>query len=477
MTFIVTKFGGTSVSTRQNWDNIVTITQKHIDNGFKPVIVCSALTQATNQLEQAVSLAIEGQYQSILNHIKLRYEKLSEALQVNFSFIQQDFFRLEQLLQGISLLKEATPKTRALILSFGEIMMTRLGHAFLNQQAILSDWFDVKEALKTEESPYHPLDYLKAKINPQIQPLLIEKFNQMSAKAIITQGFIASTHKGETVLLSRGGSDTSGALIGAALHAHSVEIWTDVPGIYTANPHRLSNARLIKQLHYDEAQEIATMGAKILHPQAIPPVSKFNIPMYIKCTLDPSHSGTRISKEKDKEVTIKSIQMKDNITLISIETSNMWQQSGFLADIFQVFKRKQISIDLLASSECTITVSLDPSPDTLNKSFMESVLNELNEIGKTAYIEQCAAISIIGHHIKSIIPQLGETLTLFSSHPIYLMSMANNDLNLTFVVESTQAEALSHQLHEKLIIMKTNHAIYAESWNELIKKSPQLVLS
>lgn len=467
MNFIVTKFGGTSVSSRSTWDNIAAITRQHIKQGVKPVIVCSALTQATNQLDQAATLAVNNQYGPILSMLTRGYQSLAEQLDVPFSLLEKDFEHIKRLLQGIALLKEITPKTKALLLSHGEVMITRLGHAFLNTLGVSCMWFDIKEALQAHIPKRGTVDYLKARVEPIIQPDLIRRFQKINEHAIITQGFIAASPTGETVLLSRGGSDTSGALLAAALDAASCEIWTDVPGIYTANPHRLPNARLLTSLHYDEAQEISTMGAKVLHPHAIPPVSKFNIPMHIKCTQHPDHFGTLISNNhKDDALPIKSIQVKEGLCLISIDTSSMWQQVGFLADVFTIFKEHGISIDLLSSSECSITVSLDNAAFMTDPEALSLLLNDLNPFGSVSFIEKCAAISVIGHRIRTIIPELGETLKLFKEHPIFLVSMAANDLNLTFVVEHQQAESLAKKLHELLIEQQPIQGGYAKSWQE-----------
>lgn len=268
---IVTKFGGTSVSTRNTWDNIASITQKHMSSGAQPVIVCSALTQISNKLEKAIDAALINEHQSILTDIRKGHLHLAEQLEVNPELIAQDLHQLEQWLTGIALLKQAPAKTHAQILSMGELMMTRLGHAFLENKGIRCQWYDARELLISTPFPDgDTANYLTARCESEYAPELVEKFIASGAQAIITQGFFAANPQGETVLLGRGGSDTSAALIAAKLQAASCEIWTDVPGIYTANPHQLPQARLLKKLNYDEAQEIATMGAKVLHPNCIP---------------------------------------------------------------------------------------------------------------------------------------------------------------------------------------------------------------
>jgi bifunctional diaminopimelate decarboxylase / aspartate kinase len=432
---VITKFGGTSVSSRETWEHIAAITQQHLNQGSQPIIVCSALTQASNQLEQLVEIARFGNHLELLAKLTKNYTNLAYALEVNPDLIALDLQQLTQWLTGISLLKEAPAKTHAQILSLGELMITRLGHAFLNQYGIDCHWFDARTALVSVPAPNSGSDnYLAARCSDTPNPELAYQLATCGSKVIITQGFIAANPQGETVLLGRGGSDTSAALLAAILKADVCEIWTDVPGIYTANPHQLPHARLLKQLNYDEAQEIASMGAKVLHPLSIPPVKRANIPMIVKYTCMPEHSGTRISQESDDNAPpIKSIQVKASITLISIDTSTMWQQVGFLSDVFFLFKTHGFSIDLFCHAKI---------------------------------IEPCSAVSLVGHHIRTVLPQLGSALEVFDDQQVHLMSLASNDLNLTFVVDESKAEKLSQKLHSLLIENNPQSFYYSKSWHE-----------
>lgn len=465
---VITKFGGTSVSSRENWENIAAITRQHIQKGVQPVIVCSALSQASNQLEKLIEAALINEHQSLEKKLQTDYLKLAKALEVKPVLIEEAFRQLEQWLQGIALLKEATPKIRAQVLSLGELMLTKLGHAFLEQQGLSCYWFDARQGLiTTSSSSSETSHYLAARCEDKPNPALKKQFLNTGTQAIITQGFIASNPQGETVLLGRGGSDTSAALFAALLNAKACEIWTDVPGIYTANPHQLPHARLLKQLNYDEAQEIATMGAKVLHPDCLPPVRRADIPMLVKYIRMPEHGGTRISKNSDESaLLIKSIQVKHNITLISIDTSTMWQQVGFLAEVFTAFKHHNFSVDLLSSSEFNVTVSLDAHSALHNRASLEALLKTLNQFTRARLIEPCSAVSLVGHPIRTVLPQSGPMLELFESQQIYLMSLASNDLNLTFVVGEAQADKLCQKLHALLIENNPQSFYYSKSFHE-----------
>ena len=466
---IVTKFGGTSVSSRETWDHILAITQKHIAAGLQPIVVCSARSQASNQLEKMVEAAVLNQQHGLQTQYVDAMLDLARELEVDPQVIHADIQQLDQWLTGIALLHEAPAKTHAQVLSLGELMMTRLGHTFLNQHHLNCEWFDAREALTAIDMPGDDTQrYCSARVDAEPNPTLAKKLINTGAQVIITQGFIAANKQGETVLLGRGGSDTSAALLAAILNATVCEIWTDVAGIYTANPHQLPHARLLKTLNYEEAQEIASMGAKVLHPLSIPPVRKANIPMYVKYTCMPEHSGTHIfTKSDDDAPPIKSIQVKHSITLISIDTVSMWQQVGFLADIFGAFKHHQFSVDLIATSESNVTLSLDNhGKPQVHRAKLEALIEELNQFGRARIIEPCSAISLVGHHIRRVLPQLGSAFEVFDDQQVHLISLASNDLNLTFVVDESKAEKLCQKLHVLLIESNPQSFYYSKSWHE-----------
>jgi diaminopimelate decarboxylase/aspartate kinase len=465
---IVTKFGGTSVSTRGNWENIALITRQHIQNSLQPIIVCSALTNASNQLEKVISAALLNEQSQLFETLKTNYTQIANDLEVSPSLIATDLETLQQWLMGIALLKEAPAKTQAQIMSLGELMITRLGHAFLQNQGIHCQWFDAREAIVTTPIPgENAANYIAARAESKPNPALADRFNNTGAAAIITQGFIASNPQGDTVLLGRGGSDTSASIIAAMINAVCCEIWTDVPGIYTANPHQLPHARLLKQLDYDEAQEIASMGAKVLHPSCLPPVRQANIPLFVKNTGMPGHCGTRISKESDDDAPpIKSILVKHSVTLVSIDTLTMWQQVGFLADVFSQFKQHGFSVDLLSSSESNVTVSLDSNSKFKDRKALEDLLADLNRFCRARLIEPCSSLSLVGHHIRTVLPLLTPAMEVFDAKQIHMMALASNDLNLTFVVDESQADKLCQSLHQLLIENNPQSFYYSKSWHD-----------
>lgn len=468
---IVSKFGGTSVSSRTTWDNIVKIAQNHIKKGLKPVLVCSARSQASNYLEQLVEQAMLNNFKDLENEFVQLHYQLCQDLDVDPVIIANDLDALHQWLTGIALLKHIPAKTHAQILSLGELMLTKIGQNYLEKSGLNCLWYDARLAIHTKDHSHDEfINYCQARCYPIPNVALQNEFANSPHDLIITQGFIGSNSKHETVLLGRGGSDTSAALFSAILESKECEIWTDVPGMYTANPHQLPQARLLKRLNYDEAQEIASQGAKVLHPLAIAPVRQAEIPMSIKYTWKPEHPGTLITLDSDQNAPpVKSIQIKSSISLISLESSNMWQHSGFLAQIFTIFAKHHISINLISTAECHVTLSLDGQH---SRERLDELLIELNKISKAKLIEPCSAISLIGHHIRRILPELGPTFELFNDLQVHLIGLSANDLSLNIVVDESKAERIIQQLHQLLIDNNPQSYYYSKSWQEEFNPIP-----
>ncbi|MEM8548449.1 MAG: bifunctional aspartate kinase/diaminopimelate decarboxylase [Pseudomonadota bacterium] len=259
---------------------------------------------------------------------------------------------------------------------------------------------------------------------------------------------IAADENGETVLLGRGGSDTSAAYFAANLAAARLEIWTDVPGMFSADPSIVPGARLIKRLHYNEAQEIASAGGQVLHPRCIAPVWQHNIPMFVRCTSRPELPGTLIAEVTgESEPAVKAIALRHGLTRLSIESVSMWHEPGFLARVFEVFSRQRVSVGLVSTSESNITVSLDHDDEQLTSSVIDDLASRLGVLGRVSVLQDCAAVSIVGRKIRTILARLGPSFEAFAEHRLHLVSQAANDLNFTVVVDAAQGYRLVQQLH------------------------------
>ena len=279
------------------------------------------------------------------------------------------------------------------------------------------------------------------------------------------------TPQGHTVLLGRGGSDTSAAYFAAKLQATACEIWTDVAGIYTANPNMIPEARLLPKLDYDEAQEIALMGGKVLHPESLAPVKKYNIPMQIKSSYLLESDGTTITNDISyKTSSIKSIISRKGVVLIEMTAFAMWKQAGFLAKVFSIFQMYNVSVDLIATAEMNVTVTLDKSQQHCDSELLLKLLADLQQVCEAKLITSCATISLVGRHMRSMLYKLATIFNLVSEHQIYLISQAANDLNFSFVVDERLADRLVQRLHH-LLLENTEANEYVNDKDRSLKQS------
>jgi diaminopimelate decarboxylase/aspartate kinase len=287
-------------------------------------------------------------------------------------------------------------------------------------------------------------------------------------KVILTQGFIARNKAGATVLLGRGGSDTSAAYFAARLQARRLEIWTDVPGMFSADPRVVPSARLLIALHYDEAQELASAGSSVLHPRCISPLREYSIPLFVRSTTAPEIAGTVISSVTEEvEPQVKGICIRNGLTLISMSTVGMWHEVGFLAKAFAAFGDNGVSVDLVSTSETNVTVSIDTSDGMLPEDVEASLVQDLEELCRVRMITDCSAVSLVGRKIRTIIPRLAPALEVFEEERIHLMSQAANDLNLSFVVDKQQGPRLVSKLHASIMRKKGASTVFGASWDRL----------
>jgi diaminopimelate decarboxylase/aspartate kinase len=468
--WVVLKFGGTSVSSVANWKNIAAVLRERLAAGERPLVVHSALSGITDRLEQLLVKALEGGWEPIADQIEQRHRDLARDLGVVPSpDLEEQFQRLRKIAAGIALVGEVSERLRARVMAQGELMATRMGAAFLAAEGLDVKWIDARTVLKADQrrKPNKRASYLSATCNFDPDPALQEEWSR-GPKVLITQGFIASDDHGDTVLLGRGGSDTSASYFAAKLNARRLEIWTDVPGMFSANPRTVPTARLLRALEYDEAQEIASSGAKVLHPRCIMPVKQHGIPLHVYATQTPTLEGTVITTHGGNgEAQVKAVTIKKGITLVSMETVGMWHSVGFLADAFAVFKDHGLSVDLVSTSETNVTVSLDPAANSLDQALLDAVVSDLSALCRVQVIGPCAAVSLVGRNIRAILHRLGDALELFEEQKIYLVTQAANDLNITFVIDEEQGDRLVVRLHDIAIRMTSTERVLGPTWEQL----------
>jgi len=468
--WVVVKFGGSSVSSLPNWQRIAAIVRAHRERGCPVLIVHSAVTGVTDQLERLLELAILDDHSSAFTALEARHRQLLTELGLpDCSEFEAQWQQLAQVIAEVARVRAASDATRARIMGFGELLATAIGVRFLQSVGLQASWLDARTVLQAEPraNASQRAHYLSATCAYGADPVLRERL-QRHGELLITQGFIASDAAGATVLLGRGGSDTSAAYLAAKLSAERLEIWTDVPGMFSANPRTTPGARQLRQLTYDEAQEIATAGAKVLHPRCILPARQAAVPLWVLATPAPQQGGTRLSHLPGSDAAqVKAVCVKKGITLISMDSPGMWHQVGFLADAFGIFKRLGLSVDLVSTSETNVTVSLDPQANTLDSTIVAELVDALAPLCRARAIGPCASISLVGRNIRAIIHQLGDALAVFEEQRIYLVSQAANDLNFTFVVDESQCDRLVNELHDLLVRPVRADDVFGPTWEQL----------
>ncbi|MEC9376310.1 MAG: bifunctional aspartate kinase/diaminopimelate decarboxylase, partial [Pseudomonadota bacterium] len=472
--WVVLKFGGSSVATLESWLIIRDLLNARQKEGLRPVVVHSAIYGVSSALDELLACAANGDEGDCLTDIIRRHEMLAGDFGLDASAVLGNYFvELEQLIAGVRLVREVSDRVQAKVMAMGELMSTALSSAWLNEQGFNVHWHDARDTLCSDDlsGASDRASFLSANCAFDSDKALQDEFSGIDG-IILTQGFIARNSRNETVLLGRGGSDTSASYFAARLDAQRLEIWTDVPGMFSADPHQVTGSRLLKHLRYQEAQEIASTGGSILHPRCIAPVRTHGIPLWVRSTSHPVESGTEISAESsDDAPRVKAISRRHGITLVSMETLGMWQEVGFLADAFKCFSDLGLSIDLVSTSESNVTVTLDPSANSMDVSMLKKLEHNLERLCRVEVMTDMAVVSLVGQKIRAMLHEIGPALEVFQENPIHLLSQAASDLNLSFVVNEEQAHRLVQRLHSTLIESDGSDAIFGQTWEAF--QSPQ----
>jgi diaminopimelate decarboxylase/aspartate kinase len=476
--WVVMKFGGTSVATLPRWQNIRELVASRQAEGARVLVVVSALTGVTDALKQLCAIGGAGKRSEAARAIAQRHYDLLDHMQLAVPGTLGE--RLDDLakLAADGATARGELAWQAQVQAHGELMSSALGAAFLTHSGVPTQWLDARDCLASVALPNQNerTRLLSAMVDAQPDAVLSARL-AAGGDVFITQGFIArepvsNEGGGRTVLLGRGGSDTSASYFGALLKALRVEIWTDVAGMFTANPRQVPGARLLQRLDYEEAQEIATTGAKVLHPRCLSPLRLPRVPLLIKDTNRPELSGTLIGPELREEApSVKAISTRKGIILVSMESVGMWQQVGFLADVFDQFKQHGLSVDLIGSAETNVTVSLDPTENLLDSDVLAALASDLAKVCRVKVIAPCAAVTLVGRGMRSMLHRLNPVMAEFGQHRVHLISQSSNNLNLTFVVDETVVDDLLPSLHEQLIrtgAMRTDDAtLFGPAWERL----------
>jgi len=466
----ILKFGGTSVGSVQSIRTLLNILNKEVANGERPVVVLSAMSGVTNLLLSMAEGAANGvDFSESLKELETRhFDVVKSLLSVQnqnpaFTKLKIFFNQLEDLLQGILTLKELTPKTRDQVLSFGERCSTVMICKIAAQYIPESHCVNASELIKTDSA------FGNAKVNMDLSELLIRGFQQEhSDNVLFVTGFIASNDAGQITTLGRGGSDYTAAILGAALNAQEIQIWTDVNGMMTADPRMVKKAFSLPELTYTEAMELSYFGAKVIYPPTMTPAFLKKIPIVIKNTFEPLFEGTVIRHDcKPSNLPIKGISSINNISVLNLEGSGMVGKSGFSGRLFSLLAREQINVILItqSSSEHSITFAVNPHDTAKARQLIEQEF-ELELMAKKldeVVIEQnLAIIAIVGENMKQTPGVSGKLFHALGRNGVNVRAIAqgSSEYNISVIISAHDLAKALNAVHDGFFtqLTKTLHA-------------------
>ena len=463
--WLVMKFGGTSVAGRTQWETIASLANAHRREQYRVLLVCSAIAGVTNQLS---ALASHPESESALAKLLAVHRDLSNELEVDQeTWLPEAQRLLKQYLKRLS--EEPGPAAQAALMSMGEWLSTRIGVQFL-QQRFEAGWVDAREALlAAEETDVSTTRrWLSAACDAGQDSELAERWARL-APVLITQGFIARSARGETVLLGRGGSDTSASLLAGRLDAHRLEIWTDVPGLFSADPRLIPEARLLTEVDYAEAQEMAASGARVVHPRCIRAAAATHTPVFIRDLNRPEVKGTRIGDRVIAGFGVKTITCQENMIVMLLQNLDARHHVGFLANVFDIFRNHGISVDLVATSETTTTVAFSRLVNHVGTDELHRLTADLENRCTVEVFPDCVCVNLVGRGVRKALAQLGPPLRIFEHRPLLMLSQSANDLCLSILVNTGDHQALLREAHEILIPAGESgpESVFGNSWEKI----------
>ena len=444
---IVMKFGGTSVEDAKAIERAAAIVKGRWAQ--KPVVVVSAMAKVTDQLLAMARAAGAGDRKTALKlcralqerHYNTAGELLGTALFTQFhSDLGVDFEALDELLRGIAAVGELTARTTDHVAAFGEMLSSKIVTAAFSAHGIESALVDSRDCIVTDNSHTRaaPLfEETNERLRTNLQPLLDKD------RVPVMGGFIGSTKAGITTTIGRGGSDLSAAIVGAGLGAERIEIWTDVDGMMTTDPHLCPEARRIKVISFDEAAELAYFGAKVLHPATVLPAVQKNIPVYVLNSRNPSCEGTRITARAPHcRNTFKALAVKKRITIVDVAAPRRLLMHGFLKSIFEAFDRHRVPVDVVSTSEVSVSLTTDSNES------IPALAADLAKLADVKYEGRKAIVCLVGENLRETPGIAARVFGELADVKIRMISQGASEINLTFVIEEDAVPEVVRRLHK-----------------------------
>ncbi len=441
---IVLKFGGTSVQDATSQNQALEIVFSKLEHSV--VLVSSAMTRVTNELIRLTELASSGKHEeanTLLNALESRHYSVLDALCTGpvrekiTGMMEPLFSEIKSLTRGMVLLKECSPRVYDAVVGCGELLSTRLLFARCLELGVSAELADARELIVTDDHFGEA-----AVLWEQTRERIRKNLNPRPGHLIITQGFLGSTEDGVATILGRGGSDYSATIFGAALDVEAVEIWTDVNGIMTTDPRIVASAKTIPEITYEEAAELAYFGAKVVHPATIQPAVEKGIPVWVKNTKNPGHLGTAILPTAPGSGP-RAFAIKRGAVLISVASSRMLNAYGFLARIFEIFLRHKVAVDLVATSEVSVSMTVDSWDEA------RQTLEELGTLGTVSVERERGILCLVGREAWTTGADLSRVFGALGPYTIHLISLGASETNLSLVLHESDLEPALAAVHKE----------------------------
>lgn len=433
----VLKFGGTSVGSAQRMKDVA----KLITDGEQKIVVLSAMSGTTNTLVEISDYLYKKNPEGaneVINKLEAKYKQHIDELfsteeykQKTLEFVKSVFDYIRSFTKDIFTLFE-----EKVILAQGEIISTNMVTNYLCEQGVKAVLIPALEFMRTDKNSEPDLNYIREKLALQLEA-------NPGQEIYITQGFICRNAYGEIDNLQRGGSDYTASLIGAAVNASEIQIWTDIDGMHDNDPRVVDKTSPVRQLHFEEAAELAYFGAKILHPTCVQPAKYANIPVRLLNTMEPSAPGTLISNETEKGK-IKAVAAKDNITAIKIKSSRMLLAHGFLRKVFEIFESYQTPIDMVCTSEVGVSMSID------NTKHLNEIVNDLKKYGTVTVDHDMCIVCVVGDLEWGNIGFEAKAIQAMRNIPVRMISFGGSNYNISFLIRESDKKTALQSLSDVL---------------------------
>ena len=445
---IVMKFGGTSVEDSKAIERVAQIVKGRLPD--RPVVVVSAMAKVTDALLTMGKAAGDGDRKGALKlaralrerHYETAGELLGTALFTEFhGELGADFEDLDELLRGIGAVGEITPRTYDYVAAFGEMLSSKIVAAAFVAHGLPGTHVDSRQCLVTDANYTRAVpqfDETNERLQRKVTPLL------EAGRVPVMGGFIGSTRAGVTTTIGRGGSDFSAAIVGAGLDAERIEIWTDVDGMMTTDPRLCPDARRIKVISFDEAAELAYFGAKVLHPATVLPAIQKNIPVYVLNSQNPTCEGTKITARAPRCTNIfKAIALKKKTTIVDVAAPRRLLVHGYLKSIFDVFNDHEVSVDVVATSEVSVSLTVETNEQ------IPALAADLAKLADVKYEGRKAIICLVGENLRDTPGMAAKVFGILEDVKIRMISQGASEINLTFVIEEDEAAEVVRRLHRE----------------------------